>query len=152
MWLEGDDFMKKLSIMLLAVILIFCFTACGGKKTESLDESNSEPATEEVIDETVEDELIEDSIEGKWEGKDNGDPYYLYIEDGKALMEFFGESYTGTINEDNMEMTFTFTIDGESKETIFDYETIGGQLVLSVDPEKNPGRNADVYSYTRVED
>ena len=121
------------------------FVSCGKQTANQQDEQKSNSTVEDF-------ESGADSIDGKWQGEDNGDPYYLYIEDGKVLMDFFGDAYKGVVDEENKTITMDYTADGETKETVFDYDTIGEQLVLSVDPEKNPGRNADVYSYTKVEE
>ena len=138
--------MKKIITLILVVVMVLSLASCGGKNTDSTD------GTSEGTDNDASySEENTDSIDSKWEGTDNGDSYYVYIEDGRALMEFFEDTYTGVVDEENKTITFTYTRDGETKETILDYETIGGKLVLTRDSEKNPGMTSDVYSYTRVE-
>lgn len=141
--------MRKSLILLLIATLMLMLASCGASQPESSesDEYELETGLDDYDTEEIPSGDYVD-IDGKWQGEDNGDPYYVYIEDGKMLMEFFGDSMVGEVNEADKTITF----EEAGKTTIFDYDVIGGQLVLTVNPEKNPDREKSIYSYTRVED
>lgn len=119
--------MKKLLSVLL--VLVFCFSACSQQA-----QTSEEPQEEQSV---TAQKSADVTLDGYWSDGDR----LLTIEGDKILIEFWGDSYVGTVDTDAKTITFHNTdLDNDSNvvgDTVYSYDFIGGNLVLTTESEHN---------------